>query len=195
MFSQQKAGDGLLSLREIDLVIGSGGVLSHAPHRMQAALMMLDGFGLEGLTEIAVDSIFMLPHLGVFASVAPDAALEILERDCLVRICHALVARYPLGLNHEELATVFVDGKEIGKVKQNRISRVDLPLGHEIRLEVRPVNRVVDIGAGAGKALKKNIRANKYGLILDGRNRPIKFNSDLKERIKHQEQILKEMLI
>lgn len=195
MFSQQKAGDGLLSLREIDLVIGSGGVLSHAPHRMQAALMMLDGFGLEGLTEIAVDSIFMLPHLGVFASVAPDAALEILERDCLVRICHALVARYPLGINYEDLATVFVDGKEIGKVKQNRISRVDLPLGHEIRLEVQPVNRVVDIGAGAGKALKKNIRANKYGLILDGRNRPINFNSDLKERIKQQEQILREMLI
>lgn len=204
-FSQQIDGDGLLNMREIDLVIGSGGVLSHAPDRMQAALMMLDGFGLEGLTEIAVDSIFMLPHLGVFASVEPEGALEILERDCLVRICHALVAKYPKGLGVEDLASVEIGGvggpgKIVGKVKRNRVCRVDLPEGQVeredqgVELVVRPLHRAIDVGAGAGKVLVRRIKPNSFGLILDGRNRPIFFAEDKGERIKQQERIFKEIL-
>jgi uncharacterized protein (TIGR01319 family) len=66
IFSQQTNRYQLVDRKRLDLVIGSGGVLSHAPKRTQAALMMLDGFELEGVTALAVDSIFMMPHLGVF---------------------------------------------------------------------------------------------------------------------------------
>ena len=53
----------------LDLIVGSGGVLSHAPRRHQAMLMMIDAFQPEGITRLAVDSIFMMPQLGVLAQV------------------------------------------------------------------------------------------------------------------------------
>ena len=70
----------------LDLLVGSGGVLSHAPRRGQSMLMMIDAFLVEGVTELAVDSIFMMPHLGVLSTIHPDAATEVFEKDCLVRL-------------------------------------------------------------------------------------------------------------
>ena len=67
--SQSAGGASLVDLLELGLIVGSGGVLSHAPRRVQAALMMMDAFLPEGLTLLAVDSIFMTPQLGVLATV------------------------------------------------------------------------------------------------------------------------------
>src|SRR5690606_24664968 len=55
----------LVDMMSLDLLVGSGGVLSHAPRRSQSMMMMIDAFQVEGVTELAVDSIFMMPHLGV----------------------------------------------------------------------------------------------------------------------------------
>ena len=65
IMSQTESGATLVNLLELGLLVGSGGVLSHAPRRAQAAFMMLDAFLPEGLTHLAVDSIFMAPQLGV----------------------------------------------------------------------------------------------------------------------------------
>jgi hypothetical protein len=82
----QGGSDSLVDLMKLDLLVGSGGVLSHAPRRAQSMLMMIDAFLVEGVTEIAVDSIFMMPHLGVLSTIHPDAATEVFEKDCLVRL-------------------------------------------------------------------------------------------------------------
>ena len=39
-------------------------------------MMMIDSFQPEGVTELAVDSIFMMPHLGVLSQVNEQAAVE-----------------------------------------------------------------------------------------------------------------------
>jgi hypothetical protein len=74
----------LVDLLDLGLLVGSGGVLSHAPRRAQAMLMMIDAFLPEGITELAVDSIFMTPQLGVLSTVHETAATQVFERDCLV---------------------------------------------------------------------------------------------------------------
>ena len=79
---------------DLDLLVGSGGVLSHAPRRQQSAKMLIDSFMPEGITRLAVDSIFMMPQLGVLAHVdkkefgeeARKAALEVFHKDCLIRL-------------------------------------------------------------------------------------------------------------
>ena len=60
-------------------------------------MMMIDAFQTEGITELAVDSIFMMPHLGVLSTVHPDAATEVFEKDCLIRLgtCIAPVGNLP----------------------------------------------------------------------------------------------------
>src|SRR6058998_347762 len=55
IMSQTESGSTLVNLLDLGLIVGSGGVLSHAPRRVQAAAMMVDAFLPEGLTQIAVD--------------------------------------------------------------------------------------------------------------------------------------------
>ena len=56
-FEQSSSGMSLVNMMELDLLVGSGGVLSHAPRRQQSARMLVDSFMPEGITQLAVDSI------------------------------------------------------------------------------------------------------------------------------------------
>ncbi len=58
LFEQKSGSQTLIKMMELDMVIGSGGVLSHAPRRAQSILMMLDAYQPEGVTMMTVDSIF-----------------------------------------------------------------------------------------------------------------------------------------
>ena len=93
-FEQSTSGESLVNMMDLDLLVGSGGVLSHAPRREQSAKMLIDSFMPEGVTQLAVDSIFMMPQLGVLAHVDKEefkdesrkAALEVFHKDCLIRL-------------------------------------------------------------------------------------------------------------
>ena len=69
---------------KLDLIVGSGGILSHAPRRIQSMLMMVDAYEPLGVTTLSVDSIFMMPHLGVLSTVNEQAATDVFIRDCMV---------------------------------------------------------------------------------------------------------------
>ncbi len=68
-----------LALRDYDLIIGSGGILSHSP-RPAAAAVLADALAPAAGTELAVDSEFMFPHLGALAGVDANLALELFDR-------------------------------------------------------------------------------------------------------------------
>ncbi|MGH8059830.1 MAG: glutamate mutase L, partial [Candidatus Entotheonellia bacterium] len=83
-FEQLATGQSLIDLWHLDLIVGSGGVLSHAPRRGQTMLMLIDAYQPLGATALAVDSIFMMPHLGVLSSVSEQAATDVFVHDCLI---------------------------------------------------------------------------------------------------------------
>src|SRR6185503_17239770 len=93
VFSQQQGGQTIVDNMKLDLLVASGGVLSHAPRMHQTAMMLIDAFEPEGFTMLAKDSIFMMPHLGVLAEVHPKAALEVFEKDCLVYLGTCIAAK------------------------------------------------------------------------------------------------------
>src|SRR5436190_7142008 len=109
--SQTESGGSLVNLMELGLLVGSGGVLSHAPRRSQAALMMVDSFLPEGLTHLAVDSIFMAPQLGVLSTVHEAAATEVFERDCLIRLGAVLA---PIGTSRPGRPCIAVELRGAG---------------------------------------------------------------------------------
>jgi hypothetical protein len=188
IFSQRSGRNELVDMMKLDLVIGSGGVLSHAPNRLSAALMMLDGFELQGVTSLAVDSIFMMPHLGVLASVHPEAAQEIFLKDCLVHIGPSVVPVYSERSHLTRLATVSFDGKQIGAVERGVVALGELPVGVVGILKVVPESEV-DVGAGPGIVVERKVPSGIGTVFFDGRNRPIVFPAEITAQREQQARI------
>jgi len=179
VFKQSSERYELVDLLKLDIAIGSGGVLSHAPSRMQAALMLIEGFGLEGITQLAVDSIFMMPHLGVLASVHPEAAREVFENDCLVHIGVAVVPLYnERRVRDGALAEVFLDDQRLGGVRVGEVSRFATQTIGKGFLKVVPCHPSVNVGGGPGVPVSREVTLSEGGVICDGRNRPIRIPAD-----------------
>ncbi|MCK9460995.1 MAG: glutamate mutase L [Proteobacteria bacterium] len=186
--SSGRAEEGGLRTMAIDLLVGSGGVLAHAPRAAQTAAMLVDSFGPAGVTRIAKDSIFMLPHLGVLSQLDPRAAREVLENDCIVVLgtCVAPAGAVRPGKPCLEFSLERADGtSERGALSGGEIVAVPLAAGEEAELVVSP-RRGLDVGAGASKSWRGRVRGGEVGLILDCRGRPFVFARDDHERIAAQ---------
>ncbi len=173
----------LIDMANIDLLIGSGGVLSHAPRRAQAMLILIDAFEPTGVTRLAVDSIFMMPHLGVLSQVNEQAAHEVFLRDCLVDLgtCISPVNRGKPGTKAFDYTITSDDGVAKGTVMVGQIRLERVPQGTMVALEVHP-GRGVDIGEGAGRPVRAQVRGGVVGIVFDGRGRPLVLPADEQER-------------
>jgi uncharacterized protein (TIGR01319 family) len=172
--NQTGAGASLVDLMELGLIVGSGGVLSHAPRRVQAAMMMVDAFLPEGLTMLAVDSIFMAPQLGVLSTVMEEAAIQVFDRDCLVRL-GAVLAPIGGGRPGQPCVTVEVSGPDMApvcrRVPFGELGLLPLPpAGGTARISAVP-ERGFDLGAGRGRPVSAQVRGGCVGLIVDARGR------------------------
>lgn len=182
VFSQSAGGESLVSMMALNLLVGSGGVLSHAPRRAQTAAMLIDAFQPEGVTRLAVDSIFMMPHLGVLSTVSERAATEVFEHDCLIYL-GTCIAPKGSGKSGEVCATYQVSlpqGSQAGELRVGQLLR--FPLEGEAEVVVRP-GRGWDVGAGPGQELRAKAKGGEVGLIIDGRGRPLYFSQRPEERL------------
>lgn len=178
-FSQQAGGRTIVDNMKLDLLVASGGVLSHAPRMQQTAMMLIDAFEPEGFTALAKDSIFMMPHLGVLAEVHPQAAVEVFEKDCLIYL-GTCVAPNGEGKPGKPCFKYAITG---GGLNESGVMNVGdlklLPLGPEQRAKVTiEPERGFDGGGGAGKRIEREVRGGTVGLILDARGRPLKLPED-----------------
>lgn len=182
-FSQQTGTRTIVEMMELDLLVGSGGVLSHAPRRSQAALMLMDAFEPEGFTELAVDSIFMMPQLGVLATVHPQAATDVFFRDCLIRLgtCLAPKGRFQSGRRCVQLAMQLPDGERQLDVTWGEMVVIELAEGQTATVTARPTGGV-DVGVGRGRPLTRQIEGGQMGFIVDARGRPLVIPTDEAER-------------
>jgi uncharacterized protein (TIGR01319 family) len=182
--SQTGTGASLVNLFELGLIIGSGGVLSHAPRRHQAALMMIDAFQPLGITTLAVDSIFMMPQLGVLSRDHPAMAHQIFRQDCLIPLGPVAAPLGPVRAGEEVMTASLVSegGEPIEvRVPGGELRRVPLPAGTRARLTVRPA-RGLDMGEGRGKPVEQEVEGGVVGVIFDGRGRPLILPEDASTR-------------
>ncbi len=183
VFDQSAGGESLIKMRDLDLLVGSGGVLSHAPRRMQTAAMLIDAFQPEGITRLAVDSIFMMPHLGVLSSVNEIAATQVFERDCLIYLgtCIAPIAQGKQGASCVQYEIGLPDGTQSGTLNIGDLLHFPLEADQEAHITLQP-ERNTDAGVGPGRELNATVKGGTAGLILDGRGRPIVFAENRPER-------------
>jgi len=185
-FDQTATGQSLVDMQQCNLIVGSGGVLSHAPRRHQSMMMMMDAYQPVGVTALAVDSIFMMPHLGVLSTVKEKAATDVFVRDCLIYLGTCVA---PLGTGGSrgscvEYALTLPGGQVIEESLSFGELRVHpLDVGQEALLEATPA-RSFDLGGGRGKTVRAKVVGGVVGVVMDARGRPLALAEDPGERVR-----------
>jgi uncharacterized protein (TIGR01319 family) len=166
-----------IDMFRVHLIGGTGGLLSHAPRRVQSALLLTDGFLPEGITYLIQDSVFMMPHLGVLSTVHQEAAFSVFDKDCVVRLGTVIS---PRGIPYKEEdregemlkvelnmsdGTLRTESLELGD-----IIRISLPETEMIDVKMTP-HRELDMGPGPGKVFESKIQGGVAGILLDMRGR------------------------
>ena len=185
VFEQQTSGKSLVDMLKLDLIVGSGGILSHAPRRVQSMLMMVDAYEALGFTMLSVDSIFMMPHLGVLSTINERAATDVFVRDCMIYL-GTCVAPIGQGKNGESCAgyeIVFLDGRIVkDELKFGDLRLYPLKVGKKAKVTMQPAKHV-NLGAGAGMPVTQEVQGGVVGLMLDGRGRPLQLPGEHAARV------------
>ena len=182
-FEQSSSGKTLVNMKELDLIVGSGGVLSHAPRRNQSFLMMIDSFKPEGITQIAVDSIFMMPQLGVLSTVHDEAALEVFDKDCLIRLGTCINPIFNRKINNTDLfnySFMYKEKEYKGTIKSNEVELFTIPY-EKIEITLEPKG-YIDLGNGLGEKVTTDIFGGEVGIMLDGRLKDSLGNIDIADK-------------
>jgi hypothetical protein len=185
MFLQEAAGATYIDMMKINWIGGTGGLLSHSPRRAQSALILIDGFSPEGITKLAQDSVFMMPHLGVLSTVHPKAAMEIFEKDCLIRLGTCIAPKGQTKEIGEEIGSVELTMPDETKIEEKliygSIQRIPLDENQTAKIEIKP-KRGFDVGAGSGRGVTTTVEGGVVGIILDARGRPLTLPEDNAKR-------------
>ncbi len=197
-FSQSTSGSTIVNMMTLDLLVGSGGVTSHAPRRHQTVMMLIDAFLPEGITRLGVDSIFMMPHLGVLSEISPEAATEVFDKDCMVYLgtCVAPVGKCK--------PTAIALSAEI-KLPDGSTFKEDIPYG-ELRLipcaegqtaqAVLKPGKGLDLGAGKHQPVNTELHGGVVGIVLDTRGRaPFVLPVEANERVPMLKKWMRELQV
>ena len=172
-FEQSTSGETLVNMETLSLVVGSGGVLSHAPRRQQAMILMTDAFQPEGITEMAVDSIFMMPQLGVLSTKYPEVATEVFEKDCLIRL-GTVVAPWGEAKPGQAVLKARISMPD-GNTVTHSLGMGDLVLipleGGQTASAVLEPAKTMDLGSGRGRPVERVLKGGVAGILLDARGR------------------------
>lgn len=178
-FAQTETGNTLVNMFNLNLIVGSGGVLSHAPRRQQSMLMMIDSFLPEGVTQLAVDSIFMMPQLGVLSQVNKEAATQVFNRDCLIHLgtCIAPTGQAKKGSSCLEISVNMSSGIIEETIPTGELKLYKMGMNEVALVKIQP-NRHFDAGAGSGQVVETEVRGGVVGLVIDTRGRPLEMPTD-----------------
>jgi len=172
-FSQSVSGGTIVNMMTLDLLVGSGGVLSHAPRRQQTVMMLIDSFLPEGITRLSVDSIFMMPQLGVLAEISPSAATEVFEKDCLIYLgsCVAPVGQIKADKVALSAKIELPNGEKFEEdIKFGELRMIPLGVGEKAKATLKP-GKGLDIGAGKNQEMETELHGGVVGIVLDTRGR------------------------
>ncbi|UCH02058.1 MAG: glutamate mutase L [Candidatus Bathyarchaeota archaeon] len=181
----QELEETYVDMKDIDIIVGTGGLLSHAPRRVQSLLILTDAWQPEGVTWLFQDSVFMMPHLGVLATVHPEAAWQIFDKDCLIRL-GTVIAPTGLAKDGEEILDIEMEMPDGSSVKETvefgAIKRIMLPEREKTKATIS-VRRGFTIGPEGQRRIEADLIGGIVGIVIDARGRPLTFPKDDSERI------------
>lgn len=182
-------------LPPVEMILGSGAVLSNVPRPGQAALVLLDALQPVGICSLALDVQGLAASLGAVARVQPMATVQVIESGAFQELGSVVI---PTGEANEgevilQLKMIYENGSELEvEVEYGSLEVLPLPLGQSAELQLRP-QRHFDVGVGPGRSWRRRVYGGSVGLIVDARGRPIKLPADPAERENKVQQWLWDM--
>jgi hypothetical protein len=131
---------------------------------------MADGFNLLGVSQVAVDKIFMMPHLGALSDIDKNLASTLLFQECLVPLCW-LLGVYSLKKLSKgvPLAKVYIEDDLKAQIISGARSVIPMEVKQNQTVLVKPLSRHVDCGAGKGVDYKFIFKSeSSLPFYLDG---------------------------
>lgn len=86
-------------LSELDVIIGSGGVIAYAGSDLDRIQMLTDGFKPWGITRLDIDRPFKVSHLGLLSEIDSDLALNLFTNTCVKPLAYVVA---PFGVCSQE---------------------------------------------------------------------------------------------
>src|SRR6266702_2021259 len=139
---------------DADLILATGGVLSHAPKFGQVALMLLDALQPRGVTSLVLDRTMLISQLGAVATVAPVAAVQVNENDAVTHrlgTCVIPFGTMPRGELAIRVDLEYTNGRQLTvDVMGGSIEVIPLRTNEQALLSLFPAP-TVDVGLGQGE--------------------------------------------
>jgi hypothetical protein len=181
-------GSRLGGLHPLDVVLGTGGVLSNAPHPAMAALILMDALQPRGITSLVLDTAHLANMLGSAASLDAIATAEVAERDSVLLQLGTLISTVGVpeaGQAVVQVTLEYADGrKHSQEIQPGTLTQLPLLPGEQAILGLYPAPSV-DVGLGPGQQARASepVEGGTLGLILDARGRPLMVPADPVERV------------
>ena len=172
-------GEHLTPLFEPVLVTGS--VLTRAPERGQALLILLDGLQPTGVTTLVLDQHHLASTLGAAGATNPLLSVQVLETNAFVNLGTVISpvgeARHGTPVLKVRMSTA--DGQETRlEVKQGSLEVIPLPVGQKAQLQLTPLHRYSVGMGGPGRGGGLRIVGGLFGVVIDARGCPLALSSD-----------------
>lgn len=172
-------------------IIATGSVLTQAPKRPQALLMLLNALQPTGITTIALDRNNLAAMLGAAAGRNQYLAVQSLDATNFHNLGTVIapVGQASLGTPVLQVRMTLPGGQETSvEVKFGALEILPLPIGQTATLRLQPLHRF-DVGMGGpGVGGNAVVTGGECGVIIDARGRPIRL---LKEPGRRLEQVKK----
>lgn len=172
------ARDGPALAPPCDPIVGSGSLLSYAPHPGLAALVLLDALMPLGVSTLYQDESGLLPALGAVAMLDPMATVQMLSGEGLLPLGTVVS---PQGRARSGVKALTVRSLDPAVEIEQTVGYGELCvispslLGQASEpppLELIP-GRAFDLGRGVGKSIQISFKPGVLGLIVDARGRPL----------------------
>jgi hypothetical protein len=162
-----------VDMARTQVVVGRGKVFTQR-NDLEAALLLLDALQPEGITELMVDRLNVMPHLGMLLKENPSAVVQLFSKECLLRLgtCVALRGKARRGEAAMKVRVTRADGV-VTQVDINFGELKAIPLSSRETVKLEVSSKRLFVGEGKGKTLEASVRGGEVGLILDARGRPL----------------------
>ncbi len=176
--------EGKIDTRFPDLIVLSGGPMSHNSSYGSLALLALDALEPSGVFTLAVDNLGLAPAFGGIAPLHAQAAANVVERDAFLTLGTGIA---PISNNREGQLDLQVRVAAAGsgaidlEVLHGSLEIVPLTPGQKASIQVRPSPGVY-VGPTTRGVYEAQVEGGTVGLIIDARGRPITLPSGLDKR-------------